>query len=439
MIVRRLVALFVVALATDAVAEPGDTDRLYRTLSLVGELAYATDEVPVAVFVPAQRPSEVDALVENTAREYRGGYVELAVTAGAASDLSSPGAVHGGAEVGWQIPLCRIAGAHARGLATASRDGTWAIGGTGCLPMPYNTVQVTYTRRHNIRGSLLAGPIVASDRRAEHDLNILIRMYRYVHEDHTFLIAPTTADVGISESADDQPFGAQTIDLSVSMVEWRHAARGFRGEDTSVRLFAIRQREQADAGSVGARRTSVATFTPLGIEGVHLADDVTFGADVGIAMGWVADRRLLVSNPGMAVPEPVSQRNAGHFDVWLGFERAPLTAQLRYARTLAPTFDGQFVLEHRVTASATASRDKLLARGEAFAGHATLSRPGPNEGARVHGAGGDVAYALMSRVHAIGRIEGARVLSPGLATDPVIARWDMRATIGLAAHYDKRL
>lgn len=436
---RSLAALILVALGTDAVAEPGDAERLHRTLSLVGELAYANDTIALPIFIPAEHPSEVDQLWENTAREYRGGYVELAATAGAASDLSSPGAIHGGAEASWQIPLCRIAGAHARGLATAERHGTWALGGTGCLPLPYNTVQVTYTRRHNIRGSLLASAIVASDRRAEHDLNIVVRMYRYVHEDHTFLIAPTMVDLNMSESAEDQPFGAQTMNLSLAMLEWRHAARGFRGEDTSVRLFAIRQQEQADAGSIGALRTSVATFTPLALEGLHITDALTFGVDVGIAMGWATDRTLLASQPSMAVQAPVAQRNTGHVDVWLGMDLAPLTAQLRYARTLAPTFDGQFVLENRVTASATATRDKLLARGEAFAGHATISRPGPNDGARIHGAGGDLAYALLPRVHAIGRVEGARVLSPGVATDPVSARWELRATIGLAAHYDKRL
>jgi hypothetical protein len=126
-------------------------------------------------------------LVTNLAAQYRGGYVRLDLDAGAGVDAAMPASASASASAAWEIPLCRILGARAAGLGgweEGSAIGSYVLTGSACLPLPANTIQFAYTRRGNVRTSLLSVPVILDDRRTGDLYDFEIRFYRYRGEHH---------------------------------------------------------------------------------------------------------------------------------------------------------------------------------------------------------------------------------------------------------------
>lgn len=58
------------------------------------------------------------------------------------------------------------------------------------------------------------------------------------------------------------------------------------------------------------------------------------------------------------------------------------------------------------------------------------------DGGKLMAGGGavELAWAPAGPFVVVGRTEAGRTLTAGLASDPIDAEWDMRATLGLQAH-----
>jgi len=440
---RALVALLILArtahadVVRDAVA---DARQLSRSLDTLLEVAYALEDPEELRLLPSKLYGELikdpvmAAIVENVVNQYRGGYVSASVTAGVTADLGTPAAANAAVDVGYQLPLCRVIGATASGLggyADHEALGSYAIGGTACLPLPADTVQVSYTHRQNVRTTLLARPVVLDERRTDDLVDVQIRFYRWLGQHHQVDIMPFDINVDVSRSAETTGFGSQLATFDMAPVAWYRRGTGLPGQDQSFRFVQVHAVVQDDDTSAGGRGSEVVAISPLIVDGIHLGPDATVGANLGWIHGLGREAR--------ATEVTLVDMSGAHAELWVATAVAPFGAELRATHTMLPTYDGQIVRDNRLAARMQVATPFYSARAEGFLGRAELLRKEPG-GATIGIAGGavDVAWAVVHRVHLIGRLETARSLAAVRAADPVVSQWDFRATIGVTTHWDAR-
>lgn len=437
--------------------------RLHRSLGSILEVAYAlstTDPDELgrlpsviygAILDEIRRDPALAALLDNTLEQYRGGFVRVAALAGATADVSVPGALTTSLDLSWELPLCRVLGAHGQGY-TGYQDGStissYALGGTACLPLPANTVQVTYTRRSNVRSSLLRRPVVQTDRREEHVVNVLLRFWRWNGKHHKIDVSPFVIDVVATRSEDNpDAIAGQTGSVSVAPVDWRRKGKGLAGGDMTLRFVQVKAFFHQDEPGIGGRYTSTTAISPLVLDGIGIGDHVALGLDLGYGVGGVYDPDDLPAMPDPSAPPPPAlvRRRLAHFEAWADFAESPadpqsatLTGQLKVGHTLVPAYGGQMILEDRATARGEVILPFLAARGEAFLGRARVVRIDDDAFATVYGGAVDAAYEIIPNVHAIGRFEVAQAIAAGVDTEPLRLQREVRATIGVTAHLDRR-
>ena len=440
---RTLVVLLFLARTAhaDVVRDAVDDARqLSRSLDTLLDVAYALQDPEELRLIPSKLYGEllkdpvVGALVENVVNQYRGGYVSVAVTAGVTADLGTPAAANASVDAGYQIPLCRVVGVTASGLAGyADHDaiGSYALGGSACLPLPADTVQVSYTHRENVRTSLLARPIVLDQRLTDDLVDVQIRFYRWLGVHDQVDVMPFDVNVDVSRSAETTGFGSQLSTIDAAPAAWYRRGKGLPGQDQSYRFVQVHAVVQDDDTSAGGRGSEVVVISPLIVDGIHLGPDATFGANLGFLYGLGREARDQMTD--------LVSMSGAHAELWVATAVAPFGAEVRATHTMLPTYDGQVVRDNRIAARMQVATPFYSARAEGFLGRDQMLRKEPG-GAKIGVAGGaiDVAWAATHRIHLIGRLETARSLAAVRAADPVVSQWDFRATIGVTTHWDAR-
>ncbi|MCW5808176.1 MAG: hypothetical protein KIT31_37850 [Deltaproteobacteria bacterium] len=373
------------------------------------------------------------AIVENVVNQYRGGYVQLSIDAGATADLSTPGAVNAAIDASYELPLCRVVGVTASGLG-GYEDGaamaSYAVGGTACMPLPANTVQVSYMRRDNVRTTLLARPVVLRDRRTDDILDVMVRFYRWMGKHNQIDLAPFNIAFDVTRSAEGRGFGALAVDFETGPVVWHRRGKGLAGGNQTFRFFQVRGKVLSDDQASGGREAVVANVSPLIVEGVPFADDVVAGLDLGWSISSVYDGS-----------REVFARTDLRTEAYVATAQQPVAVEVRGTHGVLPTFGGQLVLEDRLAARAELSSAQAALRLTGFVGRAKLVRDpamAENRAITVAGGGTDLAVPVTRRVTLLGRLELARSLAPGLAEEPARKQFDVRATVGVTTHFDRR-
>lgn len=431
-----------------------DAKRLHRSLDTILEVAYAlstTDPDELgrlpsvlygALLDEIRKDPVSSAIFDNMVRQYSGGYVRASLLAGATADLSTPGAVTASVDASYELPLCRVIGAHAQGLAGYDGEtvASWALGGTACLPLPANTLQIAYTRRDNVRGSLLRRPVALTDRREEHVVNGLLRFYRWSGKHNIVDVSPITVDVVATTSEESGLIAGQTGSFTVAPTVWHRKGKGLAGSDMILRFVNIKAFFHSDGSAIGGLYTSTVAITPLLVENVPITSQISVSVDLGFGVGSVYDQDDLPANPDPNVPPPPAlvERNLAHFEAWADFAKPPFAGRLKVGHTLMPAYGGQMILEDRATLRNEIALPYVAARAEGFVGNARVVRIADDEIVTVYGGAGDVAYAIVPHVHAIARLEIANVIAAGVDTEPVKLQREVRATIGVTAHLDER-
>ncbi|MCX5742899.1 MAG: hypothetical protein NT062_10430 [Proteobacteria bacterium] len=393
----------------------------YLPAQIYGDLLAAIDEDPV-----------ISALFANLGEQYRHGYVRVAVDAGVTSDRATPIAATASVDAAWELPICRVLGASAYGMGGYDGDaiGAYALTGTACLPLPADTVQVSYTRRDNVRTSLLTRPVVLRDRQRDDIVDVMVRFYRYLGEHNVVDVMPFDLHVDVASSAATKRFGSQDLHLEVAPARWHRRNKGFLGSaDQTFQFFEVRALFRNDADST--RQAANTIIMPLTIDGIRLGDDAAFGFELGVAQAGGSD------GPN-TMPVDVVRKTDVHARGMLDFVIRPVVAQLELSHTILPTYDAQLVVEDRVALHAQTALSRVLVRAEGFVTRARLLRQTGEIRAVLLGGASDVSLELADNLHLVGHVEGARVLDAVVATDPVTPRWELRATIGLTAHFDRR-
>jgi hypothetical protein len=422
----------------DAAAEHFEEARQLRDIIKIAQtLAYSDPAQIKWEFATAYGQFLADPilgpLVSNLAAQYRGGYVRVDLDAGAGVDAAVPASVSAAASAVWEIPLCRILGARAAGLGgweEGAAVGSYVLTGSACLPLPANTVQFAYTRRGNVRTSLLSVPVVLDDRRTGDIYDFDIRFYRYRGEHHQVDVMPTKINIDVSRD-EDGGFGAIWSTVEAGPAEWRRRGKGLAGGDQLFRFFAVSLKYQDDDAAVGGRDAGVITIWPFTLDGIHVTPDVT----VGGGGGWATARG---TEGGGDMPDTVVEEVGAASYLQLDWILGPVRGNVRVARDYYPTYDAQFVVDDRITSRIDYSRTHLAAALTAFAARDTVRRGGATpEPEIVSGGAIDLAYAFGGGLHAVGRVEAAHALIATTAADAVLTRFDVRASAGIAYHWDR--
>lgn len=415
--------------------------RLDDTIDLLVAVGYALQNPEELQHLPATiygelrdeiaRDPIMRPLFDSIAAQYRNGVVRVSVDAGIAADRATPIAATAAVDAAWELPLCKVIGANAYGLAGYDGEAlaAYAFTGTACLPLPANTIQVSYTRRDNVRTTLLTRPVVLRDRRRNDIVDVMIRFYRYLSPSTVVDVMPLDIHVDVSRSAETVGFGAQDYLVQASPAHWTRRGKGFLGGDQRFEFFQLRAWGRDDEDSTRAAQNVV--IIPLGIDGIRLGEDAAMGAEVGWAQAAGYDDITL------EVPPKAVARTDVHARAWLDVAIRPVVARLELSHTILPTFDAQLVLEDRVQLRGQSAWSRYVARAEAFVSRARLLREGGELRAGLAGGALDLSLAAFDGIHVVGRVEGARALDAVASDQDVALRWELRATLGVTAHFDR--
>jgi hypothetical protein len=423
----------------DAAAEHFEEARRLRDLiNLAQTLAYSDPKQIQWEFATAYGEIANDPilgpLVSNLAAQYRGGYVKVDLDAGAGIDAAVPAAANAAASAAWEIPLCRILGARAAGLGgyeDGGAVGSYVLTGSACLPLPADTVTFAYTRRGNVRTSLLAVPVILDDRRTGDLYDIGIRFYRYRGEHNQIDVMPFDLQIDVSRD-EDGGFGAIWSSLETAPVKWRRRGKGLAGDDQTFGFMNVTLRYQDDDAAVGGRDAGVVIVWPFTLDGIHVTPDITAGA----GGGWVTASGT--EGAGDMPTQLVDETGVASY-LQLDFLLGPVRGNVRVARDYYPTFDAQFVVDDRISSRLDYAQDKLALAATMFAANDRVRRQGATPPAEVVSGGAlDAAYSLGHGLHALARVEGAHALVAGTSIDPIVTRFDIRASASLAYHWDRK-
>ncbi|MBP6632723.1 MAG: hypothetical protein KBG28_22165 [Kofleriaceae bacterium] len=401
---------------------------MFRDLAAAMSNPDALREISAAMYGTLLSDPVVGPLLSDVVNQYRGGFVTIDADALVVADTGTPGSVMASASASWEIPLCRILGGQASaqgGLEDGDPLLAYTASAGGCIPLPGNTADFTYTRRGNVRPSLLSGPIVLRERRTSDLYDFGVRFWRYRG-------TTNQVDVGVFRATVDAEHEGATIGRVLATIEltparWVRRGRGLVGRDQT---WAFMHTHGSNHGDDGQRSASVVVLAPVTFDSVPLGPGLALGAELGWAMGaYGADSR---------VTDPVVDARGPYAELWLDGVAGPAQGQLRLGHTISPTFDAQLVGDDRLSARAELVRHQLVAGADGFVARQRLHRQGADATRVAGGAAVDAALALTRHLRLQARIEAARTLDVVLTTDAVGLRTDLRASAGVAGHFDHR-
>jgi hypothetical protein len=417
----------------DAAAAHFETARQARDLlRLARELAYADPRQVEWALASAYGELMADPvmgpLLSNLVAQYRGGFVRVDVDAGAGSDVAMPASASGSVAASYELPLCRVAGVRAAGLGGWDGEafGSYVLTGSACLPLPANTLEFAYTRRGNVRTSLMAVPMIVDDRRSGDVYDFLIRFYRWRGASHQIDVMPMLIHIDVGRDGD--AFAAITSSVDGAPAVWRRRGKGLAGEDQVWRFMSFALRYQDDDAAIGGRDAGAFTLLPVSVEGAHVTPDVVASVGGGFvrAAGMMSDATVVEQVGAVA-----------HLQV--EGVRGPARVSVRGARDYVPTYDAQIILDDRLSTRVDVAHRKIAAGLAMFAARQQVLRDtGEVDPELVTGGALDAAYVLGGGFHLLGRVEGAHALVAGRAADAPVTAFELRASAGVAWHWDRR-
>ena len=367
-------------------------------------------------------------LAHNLAELYRHRQWEAKVQGQAMVDSATPASLAVGAGLSWDAPLCRLF--EAQGSAQGYYDDhaaraalAWGVG--GCLPLPFDTFELGYRGRRQVRRSLLAVPIAITGERASGDtIYANLRFYRWLSAGHQIDVAPMNFQFDWARTT------ATTFQswASIAPVHWARRGKGYGGRDQTYDFMRVAF-STLGLPDDGVDDPLVAVISPLAIDGVRLGDRVAIGLDLGFEIAE------FTSTATSAV-----QRRALHLDAAVVAGFGGVTVEVHARNAMQPTISNQILDEDRLTARLDLERPAAWVRADGFVSHARLlSLDRYSERVWTYGAGADLTLALTEHVALYGRVEGARnLVVDETATTPATGL-ELRGTAGVTADLRQRL
>lgn len=366
-----------------------------------------------------QRDPVLGPLVRNLAELYGHRQWEVMIEAQTMLDSATPASAAVGGGITWDAPLCRLFEVQGSGQGFYD-DGALraaaAWGVAGCLPLPFNTLELGYRGRRQVRRSLLAIPLGDSERASGDTIYANLRFYRWLSKGHQIDVSPMRFQFDWTRG------GVTTFQSygSFAPVHWARRGRGHAGRDQTYDFMRITFTTLGVQDGIYDPLT--VSVSPLAIDGVRVGDDVALGLDVGWQSAQWTYRADTVSKNGL------------HLDASVVGRVGPATVELHAKNVAQPTLADLVLDEQRLTATVDLERTAAWIRADGFASRARL-RTADRDSARAWtwGAGLDATLALTSKVFLYGRAEAARNLVLDDAATTPATRFDVRGTVGVTA------
>ena len=379
-------------------------------------------------------------LTANVVSQYRGGYARVAASAGASTDFTSGAAATAAAEMSLELPLCRILGAAASGeLGYGDGDplSAWAATGSGCIPFPGNTLFGSYTRAENVRRSLFDRTRAPGDRVTTDVVDVHVRFWRYLGERHVVDVVPIAIT---AEQTSTTPLdGVWSMHVTMELFAWSVRGSGLADRDRTLRVLSLDIQSIFADGS--QRSADVAVLAPVRVENLRLSSRLAISGSAGWLLASTHDR----ADPQVA--GPMGQRiTPARLDVTTLYADGTATvdtgvgfAAVQVTRSAAPLLDGQLLRDDRIAASFETARGTLSGKATGFVALQRLLRDNADD-VDVHVGGGtlEAAWAVKPNLVVVGRSEAGRTLTALTTTDAPRTAWDVRATLGIQAHFEAR-
>ncbi len=365
-------------------------------------------------------------LLRNLVDLYRGRTLELATQVQALGDTATPASLGIGVGLTWDAPICRLLelsgsaqGFYEDGDTAAAL--AWGVG--GCLPLPFNTIEVGYRGRRDVRRSLLAVPTIDGDRNTGDTVYGTVRFYRWLSAGHQVDLMPLSLQFDWTRA--DRSATSLLVGGSMAPAYWARRGKGYRGGDQTYDFMRIRF-QVLDAVGVPSDAPLTVALSPVAIDGVRVGD-VALGLDVG----WQSAQW----STGAANP-PSSSTVHVDASVTTGTERT--TLEIHAQRAMQPVSTALILDEHRLTGRLDVARAAAWLRLDGFLSRARLRGAAvTTDRVWTWGAGGDFTMLLTEHLSLYVRAEGARnvVVDPGAAS----TRFELRGTAGVTADYRSKL
>ena len=375
-----------------------------------------------------------DPLLDNVANQYKGGYLQFDATAGVGRDSDAGAIANGAFDASWELPVCRVLGVSGSGQVgwkESERLVAWTTTGSACLPFPMNTLWGSYTHGENVRLSLFQGVATLRDRQTTDTMNLHVRFLRWGDADDYIELAP--ADITVDHSEDRVGLGAWTAEFDVWLGTWS-GGKGLLGTPRKLSVFGTHVRQISNDAT--PYTAFAGEFVPLRIDNVGIGEHLAFSAGLGFGFGVGSDSSRITGYTEMGEPMTAELAAwqglyadggvAGAFGGW--------TPSLRYKRSIEPLLDGQLVRDDRVTGTLAYEKGTWSANSEGFIARQRVLRETGGGALTASGGALELAWAPTGSLVVLGRTEAGRTLTAGLASDPIDAKWDLRATLGLQAH-----
>lgn len=341
-------------------------------------------------------------------------YGQSAITA----DSSPMGGLSAGAEVTWDSGLCRllVASGDAQ-LYHDDGDTGGALAGTvgGCLPLPGNTLELSYTLERGVRPALINRALLLDERYDSDTFTLGLRFWRFRFTRHQVDVFPLgfVAEILRQDDATGQTIESGQVDVDVAVTRWDRRRRGFLGRDQRWSFVPIRIRSRADAAPADELffDNNVLTISPVRVESLMLGP-VALTSELGSVRGQVTDGEVVVHDAHHLYAEVNIE--AGWPDLFGGLE---------YRHTLEPAPADQFLVEDRVTARGQWATGPSLLAAESYVAASRLLSETDSEAEPTGGGIFRYGHQLSGHLQAAIMVEAARSLLDD--------QWQYRASASL--------
>jgi hypothetical protein len=257
------------------------------------------------------------------------------------------------------------------------------------------------------------------------DLTLRAWQYRGEHD----LIDAVALDASVDfVSSPDVP-STLTMDVGMNTVRWVKPGAGLLG-DRVVDIFRV---EIENPVNDGAKLYSDAfTMIPLRIENFRIGSRVGVTGAIGVTSGDI----LAESDMPRTTPSPpVKSSTRAYGELGVETDLGALVAGVAGKRTNHALFDGQVVLDDRVSLTLRRDRKHWSTHAEGYLARQEVMRVTPGAVFGVGGGALEAQWKFKAPFSATLHTEAGRTITAASAADPVTAEWDVRATVGVSADY----
>jgi hypothetical protein len=366
----------------------------------------------------------------NQARLYKGGGLRVDAEAGITSDLDVPAAVTGNASIGYDLPLCRVVGIGGSGMLgydEGDRLSSWTGSGTLCIPVPANTITFTLTHGQNVRSSLFERQETIRNRESMWRGDLRLRAWQYRGEHN--MIDAVALDAQVDFVSSPGVPSSSSLGLGMNTVRWTKPGAGLNG-DRIVDVFRVEIENPIDEGA--KLYSDSFTMIPLRIENFRIGSRVGVTGGIGVTSG---DLNAVQKMPTTTPAPPVKESTRAYGELGVETDLGVLVAGVTGKRTNHALFDGQVVLDDRLSLTLRRDRKHWSTHAEGYLARQEVVRITPGAVVGVGGGAFEAQWKFKAPFSATLHTEAGRTITAVSAAEPIAAEWDVRATVGLSANY----